>query len=355
MNRRAIVALAGVVLVSSAAGCWPWENFADDEYKEALPRQQDLVVKIGEQDVVEGVDQQAALDPYAADHCQQECCIIEEGGEQWYVSGEIYEATREAKWHVNGALVVTLGWISEILEYPYSEETELGYIWGPWQESLSRIEFRFAMDKTSAGEFAFRLEGRNINAEADEAWLPVLEGDVTSDDQPYHGTGVMSVDYGAIHEIDVSHPTPAAGLITYEFDVRDYPYTVDVQFDGFEPEPGEVLDAVYHYSRLGSGMSGEFGFVAEADVWPEESPDGLPEQLDVESRWTAQGAGIGSASINGGSLDADAVESFTIEECWAGADCLYYQTWEHTAIDFAGPTTDISETGCGDMAYCPTI
>jgi hypothetical protein len=350
--RNFSVLLACVAVAATAAGCWPWDIYADEEFKQALPRQEDLVVRIGEQDLDDGTSQQAELDPYA--DCD-ECCVEEIGGEQWYVSGEIYEITRAAKWYINGGLVATFAWINAILEYPFTEETADGYLWGPWRESLSRIEFRFAMDKTAAGEFSFRLEGRNINAPADDPWVVVVEGDVVTGSQPHRGAGTIVFDYGAIHSVDVSHPTPDAGVITYDFDVREYPCLVDVTIAGFEPWDGEIVNAVYQYRRLSEGMAGELGFEAEADVWPEEDPDGVSETLEVLSRWTATGEGRAGAQVSGGSLAGENVASFTLSECWADSAGLYYQTYRAMEIGFEDDTPPVSEVGCGLISHCPNI
>jgi hypothetical protein len=351
MRNFALLFVCAAVTASSA-GCWPWDIYADDEFRQALPRQEDLAVRIGEQDLDDGTSQQAELDPYA--DCD-ECCVEEIGGEEWYVSGDIYEVTRTAKWYVNGGLVATFAWIDAILEYPFTEETEDGYLWGPWRESLSRIEFRFAMDKTGAGEFSFRLEGRNINAAADDPWVVVVDGDVIAGSQPHRGAGTIVFDYDAIHEVDTSHPTPQSGLITYDFDVREYPYLVDVSIVDFEPYDGEVVDAVYHYERLSEGMAGRLSFEAEEDVWPEGEPDGVAETLEVVSRWTSTGEGKAEASVAGGSLAGDNVESFGLSECWAGSGGLYYQTYRFAEVTFEDETPDFSEVECGDVSHCPDI
>ncbi|HUT76184.1 MAG TPA: hypothetical protein VM285_00765, partial [Polyangia bacterium] len=153
----------------------------------------------------------------------------------------------------------------------------------------------------------------------------------------------------------VSHPTPESGVISYDFDVREYPYLVDVTVVDFEPYDGEIIDAVYHYQRLSEGMAGELSFEAEVDSWPEEAPDGVPEVLEVVSRWTSTGEGKAEATVAGGSLAGDNVESFGLLECWADSDGLYYQTYQSTEIAFTDDTPDLSEVGCGQISYCPEL
>jgi hypothetical protein len=353
MTQKLIAGLIAVSMAVFAVGCWPPE-YAEDEYLEALPNSDDLVVKIGAQDVVDGTAQDAELvpiDPYA--DCP-ECCIVEDGGEEWFVDGEVYQMTKSAKRYVNGSLVTVFTWIYAIVAYPYSEETELGYIWGPWQESLSRIRFRFAMDKIGPDEFEFRLEGQNINETAD-VWTPVLYGKSTAGDTPHHPVGELTVDFDAIHAIDVSDPSPETGVITYEYDVRDFPYIVDVDFDHFAAEDDLTLDASYSYRRLDSDMAGYFSFTAVADVWPEDGPDGVPESFEVESEWDSTGEGVGMAELAAGSLAEDNVVEYVLNECWADADGLYYATYEQYEIDYLDETPSVSEVTCGSASHCPLL
>jgi len=334
-------------------GCWPPE-YADQEYLEALPDSDDLVVKIGSQDVVDGTAQDAELvppDPYA--DCP-ECCVVEDGGEDWFVDGEVYQMTKDAKRNVNGSLVTIFAWINALVEYPYSEETELGYIWGPWQESLSRIRFRFAMDKVGPHDFEFRLEGQNINETAD-VWTPVLYGSSTEGDTPHHPIGSVTVDFDAVHGIDISDPSPDTGIVTFDYDVTDYPYVVDVTFDHFYLDDDVTLDASYAYRRLDAGLAGSFAFTAYADVWPEEQPDGVLEYFEVESEWDTNGEGIGTAELEAGSLVEDNVAAYTLDECWADAAGLYYATYQRHEVSFVDDTPDVAEVLCGSESHCPDL
>ncbi len=353
-----IVALVSASLIGGLyGGCWPID-YADEEFREAIPKEEDLVVRIGQEDgdtvqTASIMPPLAALDPYA--DCD-ECCIEEIEGEQYYVDGEIYQMTRDAKYYVNGGLVVTMGWVSAIVNSPDPEETDLGYIWGPWQESLSRIEFRFVMDKTSAGHFSFRLEGKNINDTTDN-WQTVVDGDVTTTDEPYASMGTIVLDYDKVHEIDTSHPTPDTGRIIYDFDVRDYPYTVDATFQDFQTWEGDVINAVYSYKRFDVGMAGQFSFEMQADIWPEDAPDGEIETVMIESAWVSTGQGQGEASISGGTMDLSdsVVDSVSLDECWADSDGLFYATYESNSVEYNDGTGEVSTIGCGAITTCPSI
>jgi hypothetical protein len=360
--KRKSVAFAGALLLGLAAqACWPWQ-VADEEYRDAVPQEEDLTVQIGSDDAdltdpSGALAVAGALDPYVEEWCADELCQEDVGGEPYYVDGEVYQATRSAKWYINGGLVVTLGWIDAILVQPYTEKTADGYMWGPWAESLSRIQFQFLMNKESAGVFSFELDGKNVNAGDGDPWTPVVWGDLETGDEPHASMGSIVLDYTAVHAIDTAYPTPEAGRLTYDFDVREYPFWVDATFEGFAAPDGQVIDALYSYTRYDEGMSGELQFELDADVWPEDAPDGLLEDLVVTSRWNADGEGQGEASATGGTMDADGslVDELTLEECWAPQSCLFYQTWAEYRASYSDMTPDSVFDECGLSSYCPII
>lgn len=355
-NKTAILVAAAAI---AAQACFPLD-YADEEFTDAIPEEEDLVVRIGSDDSdtvspsgLISVDGQ--LDPYVEDYCSDSLCIEDDGAEEWYVDGDIYQMTRDAKYWVNGGLVVTMGWVWAIVTAPNPEETSTGYIWGPWQESLSRIEFRFVMDKVSSGDFTFQLEGRNINDDTGD-WATVVDGAIVAGDSPHSSAGTVIIDYDVIHDIDVSHPTPDTGRIIYDFDVRDYPYTVDATFENFNPWEDRVVEGTYHYVRQSSGMAGSLGFTLEDDFWPEDALDGVTETLQVMSEWTSSGKGRGRAEIYGGSLDLeeDEVDEVTLDECWANSDCLFYSTYASAVVDYDGGGA-ATVPGCGDILSCPVF
>jgi hypothetical protein len=356
MKKTIIASILSFGAVALGAGC-DWfdlgPKYADSEYAEALPQQDDLKIKMGQYDTEDGTSRQAELDPFAT--CP-DCCIEEVDGEQYYVSGDIYELTREAMWHVNGGLAVTMGWIEAIIAYPATEETDTGYIWGPWSDDLSRIEFRFVMDKDSGDLFTFRLEGKNINDTSDN-WQTVVDGEVTPGDEPHKGVGWVRLDFDTVHDIDSSHPSSDSGVVTYDFDVREYPYTVDVKFENFsdEQESDAAFTATYNYEKR-EGMAGVFHFTAQMDVTgPDDTLDGVLEKFDVGSEWTETGEGRGEANVSGGSLEGTSTATYALTECWADSEGLFYQTYAHEEVTFDDESTPVDNVVCGEESHCPAL
>lgn len=363
MKKHGVLMMVAATLAVAAPACWPmeWET-ADQEFKDAVPEKDDVMVKIGSDDAeltsASGLlSVNAALDPWVNEECAAELCQEEIDGEPFYVDGEVYEATRSAKWYINGGLEVTLGWIAAILAQPYTEEIADGYVWGPWAESLSRIKFEFSMIKEGEDAFTFELRGKNVNAGEADPWTPVVWGNLAASGEPHASMGNIVIDYTAVHTVDTAHPTPEAGRITYAFDVRELPYTVTASFEGFEAEAGQVIDAEYAYTRYDDGMAGALTFELDADVWPEDGGDGLYEELLVTSRWTAEGEGQGEASAIGGTLDTDGslVDELSLDECWAAQDCLFYQTFADHQAHYSDDTPDTTFDECGFLSRCPVF
>ena len=356
MKRIFCYITGATLLLLGVTGCLDTET--DTEFTEAIPRKDDLIVRIGANDTAT----QAAtahvhklLDPYAQAGCEN-CCIERIDDEEYYVDGEVYKMTRDAQWHINGSLAVSLAWIWTIVNLPSTEEIDDGYSWGPWQEELSRVRFKFEMKHSKRDGYVFELLGQNIN-ELEDNWTKVVFGEFLPVDVPHAVSGTIVIDYGAIHTIDTAHPSPASGQITYTFDVTQYPYTLNVEFDDFEFEKDKTLSATYSYRRLNENMAGELSFNAEADYWPELSPDGVAEQLEIVSRWDETGKGKGEVTMAGGSIanSDEALIEATLTECWADSTGLFYTTYQSAAFLPANGDAAITETVCGAPANCPVF
>jgi hypothetical protein len=363
MRRTGAFVVIAIGAACAAQGCWAWP-VADEEYRNAVPMKEDLEVRIGSSDAALTdpaglVPISGALDPYVDPSCAGELCQETVDGEPYYVDGDVYELVRDAKWHVNGGLEVMLGWVELIVDTPYAQELSDGYVWGPWAESLARIEFRFTMTKEGAGEFSMVLEGRNVNAPDTDPWTPVVTGDLESGSEPHASKGTIVLDYAAIHAIDTSYPAPEAGRVIYDFDVRELPFYVNATFEGVAvgDADGPAIDAEYGYTREDDGMAGRLEFDVDADLWPADAPDGLYETLFVDARWTADGEGEGGADALGGTLgtpDGGASE-LALDECWAGQACLFYQTYAvYQAIGTEALPDAIWEQ-CGSESFCPAF
>jgi len=359
MTRTYIAGLFALAAFLPVAGCMP---LAPDEYKEAIPEEDDLKVIMGSADT-DGTAASALLDPNA--DCP-ECCILTVGDDESYIDGDIFQLTRSAIWHVNGGLATTFAWIRLIVSYPYSQRTRDGFIWGPWDDTnvnpLSRLSFRFVMDRNDDGVFVMSLEARSINDDSDN-WQAIAYGEVLPAGRPHLGSGFIVSDFGKLHELDSAHPTKLHGEIRYDFDVsraeptEANPNTVKTTFKAFYEEPGKdndivLIDAVYEYERYDE-LAGMFRFTAGADfTGPGDKPDGTDESFAVESRWTQTGKGRGVATVTGGSIPGLDLQSYTLTECWADSTGLFYQTYRNEAYT-AADGSSANETMCGDESSCP--
>lgn len=335
----------------------------DEAYREAVPGEEDLSIRIGKADSATSALAAALLDPHAT--CP-DCCVAGEGDAAVFVTGDLYRATRAAVRNVNGGLATVFGWIRVILAYPYSSRSGTAYTWGPWQETdvdpLSRLSFRFTMDKPSKDRYGFRLEARSVNGPSDP-WEALVAGTVTPGDAPHRGAGTLDLDFDRLHALDAAHPSRLYGKVHYDFDVSRSaptaaaPNTVQVTFvdfyerSAFGPDPAPV-DATYEYWRY-ADLAGRFVYAATADVaGPDGVPDGRDEVLTIEAQWTGRGEGRAQARVESASVPG--FTAYEVDECWADQAGLFYQTWRE---DTATPTSGApwTKTGCGVEASCPVF
>lgn len=358
--RSTCAALLASLAALGVAGCMP---LVDEAYREALPEEADLSIKVGMADTASSALVSALLDPHAT--CP-DCCVTGEGDAAAYVTGDLYRATRAAIRNVNGGLATVFAWIRVIVAYPYSSRSGDAYTWGPWKETdvdpLSRLAFRFTMEKPSKDLYAFRLEARNVNGTSDP-WEALVSGTVTPGDAPHRGSGTLDLDFDRLHALDAAHPSRLYGRVHYDFDVTRAsptsasPNTVAVTFADFyekaawgkDPAP---IDATYRYWRY-EDLAGRLEYAATADIaGPDGKPDGQDEVLSAEAQWNATGRGRAKARV-----ESQSVPGFTAyqeDECWADQAGLFYETWRK---DTATPTSgaEWTKTACGAETACPTF
>ena len=311
------------------------ENDGDSDevkgFKESLPEEADLKIRMGSGDDGEGSGTKSGYGIKAGD----EICIDGDGDK---VTGPLYLMTRSAIWDINGGILHIFVWLKAIVSaIPPSEETDEGYVWGPWTRDLDRITHRLVMSviNEDQGLYEFSLQGRPKNDDSDDAWVKLIEGEVVRGEEPFHGTGTLDFYFENSHILD---PTlPRNGVAKASFNTESYPYEVEVRFENFYSNNNEdvLITAEYTYVK-DENLSGEFTFSASVDL----EEDGEIENLDVVSRWKASGSGRSDAEVTGGTLGTDFI---TITECW---EDMYYATYLDTSI----PMDDIVE--CGDAGTC---
>lgn len=300
--RRTTLSHTAVALaVVFASGC-ALEKTDDevDAFRQALPEARNVRVD-GPESNGEGGSRLAAADALGATPTAAE----------WYVF------TREVRDGVNLVTAAVLGSVWRLAHTePTSVEADRA-MWGPYAEALDPVVWRFRIERTAEHAYTYTLEGRS-RADAAAAFVPVLTGNGYDRLDERHGDGAFSIDLEAAKRLDpVKHRDDSGSLrVTHDLprsisrEAAPLPRTIRAEAFG---ELEEWFDVT---SLANEDGTGELMVAAHADI--DASKLTLAEDVGVESRWTAAGAGRADIVIAGGDLPAT-VAAVNATECW-GAD-----------------------------------
>ena len=284
-----------------------------DEFRSALPRSEDVQIKVPQ----EGAGGAGAH-------------VLALIGER----AALYQVTRDISRGVNGGVWILLEVLEEIVEYQPTTITENQATWGPHTPALSPLTWRMVVDKMGDGDFEFSLDARPKDGD-ETTWVAILSGNshVVAENV---SSGVLVAHCDDANALD-PYEFHCTGLVTANWDVTSSPRTLTVSFRGWSDGDfyGTPIDADYSYLE-NDDLSGEFTFGATADFDDEGS---AAEDLLVTSRWDATGAGRGDAFASGGDIPDDL--EITVTECW---DSGFGRSYYTDSVGFA-------ETE-GDAASC---
>lgn len=269
--------------------------------------------------------------------------------------GEFYISTVQITREVNLGVMGMLTFLDEVLTYPPTEEENGKAIWGPFPpDALEPVEIRVIIEKTGDNKFEFSFEARPKSSE--DEWMQWYFGENTTDGKTArHGMGSFTVDWDAMREYN---PTVAEeGKIKVVYDTITSGRTIDVEFIDFKgKDDEEKINADYHYKE-NADMSGEFDFIAKADIH-KDMEDGAeyPKKEDwlFNTRWLSTGAGRSDVTITGGDIEAyciwaQCLERAVFSECW-GVDFFV----DYSIENYYSQDDEImnSEKEAGDESAC---
>jgi hypothetical protein len=280
-----------------------------DEFRNALPGQSDVEVKVPQ----EGGGA-------AGSH---ELALI---GER----AVLYQVTRDISRAVNGGTWILLKVLEAVVEYEPTTITESQATWGPHTPALSPLSWRMIVEKVGDGQFEFSLDARPKDGD-DSMWVAILSGNSHVVDQ-HRSSGVLVAHCDDANALD-PYEFHCTGLVTANWNVESEPRALTVSFRGWSDGDfyGEPIDADYSYLE-NDDQSGEFTFGATADL---DDEGGAAEEILVTSRWDASGAGRGDAFASGGDIPADV--DVTITECW---DRSFGRSYYTDSVGFAASEGD---------------
>jgi hypothetical protein len=275
-----------LVLGSLAAGC----GAGSDPYQAALPTREAVAINVpgGAGASTTSVRNEALLGAQAT----------------------FYTMTRQISTQLNGAAATFFGMIDNAVASPPSAQDATHAYWGPFTPALSPMTVELTVERVDAQDYNFFLGGKPKGA-PDSAFMGLLGGNTHQVD-PTHGSGELEVNFTTMNSLDPT-TNPSTGAIAFVHDNTADPRTVDVHFGNFlDGTPGATpLNATYQYAEH-PDTSGTFQFGLRANF--DNDPNGILEDVALQSRWLASGAGRADLVASGGSLPAGFVVHAT--ECW---------------------------------------
>lgn len=253
----------------------------------------------------------------------------------------------KAKWYLdtigtarelNAMTWSLLHFVEDITGYPYTDEIENGFVWGPFTPAESKVTIKFTLVREGHNQFSFALMMRptlvDLDGDGEEEeenvggeFTDVLTGAYMPQDGVAHSSGNLKLIFDTFSEVDRTQKT--TGVLSFEYDTTGENREVDIIFEDFQaPDMEEKVNATYHYSE-GSGRSGEFGFDLIGDIHKDD-PDRQHlvkrENLSIFARWMKDGSGRADVRVTGGDLPTiePPFESWESSECW---DELFNQVY----------------------------
>jgi len=304
--------LLGVCLLP---GCMLQKQDDGDEYREALPAREAVVVAgpqsdaAGDTSAAPGVSTQAAgplsRTPYA----------------KWY------GFTRVVRGDVNLVTAAVLGSAWAIVHTEPSSVKDGQASWGPYTDALEPVTYRFRVTRVAEGEYDYTLDGRPKASTSEDAYRAVLKGHGYGKRHAQHGEGDFTIDLSVARALDpFAHQNDSGTVHIVHHLPHDLgegqsalPRSITAEVT---PDPAVNPESFSVTSNANLDGTGSLHVGARADV--DESKMTALEDIAIDSRWRADGAGRADIVIAGGDVPVDP-GTVSAVECW-GSDFMrsYY-------------------------------
>ena len=214
-------------------------------------------------------------------------------------------------------------WIGEVLamvdaitDFPptFADDSQSTVLWGPWLDNGTYGQLW--VQEQDDGSYVWAIEVRPEDS-ADDAWTPVLGGEVDAGATDTASTGRFGIDLTAISAADGGDTT---GQLAVDYALRESGATTTVYVGELSEGDAIPADAATHFD-YDEGVGGTMDVIIHADV--SEPSNGSEETAIIRTRWTADGEGRGDAYLTGGDLGG---LTYTETECWGGSQgVVFYQ------------------------------
>jgi len=251
-----------------------------------------------------------------------------------------YGFTREMRRGVNQVTAGVLGGVWAILQVPPSTISQDAASWGPHTDELEPVTYRFRITRVALDEYNYSLDGRPKTSTNESDFRAVLTGHGYGKAHALHGKGDFSIDLDVAKSLDpFAHANDSGSVqVSYELphDFLESPEPLPRTITAKVDPAGEARFTVDSSALL--DHTGRIHVDAHVDI--AESKDTKLEDVVIDSRWAASGAGRADIDFAGGDLPSS-VPMVDAVECW-GTD--FMQSYYDDSVHFA-PTVG-EESAC---------
>lgn len=326
-TRATVWAVGAALTVSMAAsGCTLGKRGEEvDRFREAIP-EADAVTLPGPESNAEASSSSSSANP------GQRAQTTNDGGAttSW---AKYYGVTRELRDGVRNVTGAVLGAVWIIV---HTEPSSVGHdeaIWGPWTDSLEPASWRFRIREVAEREYDYYLEGRPKSATDDAEFRPVLSGKGWGKLHPKHGDGFFEIDLDVARELDPFKHQNDSGTVKI---THDLPPTITSNLFALpklvSAEVRPTTSSAWYSisSQANENRTGTLEFSALADV--DDSAATALEDVLINSRWRADGAGRSDITLAGGDVP-ELLGTISAVECWSSdfARVYYLDSVEYEA------------------------
>lgn len=299
-RRGLFAAFAGVLVVGGCGEPLTNDIFAEDEdFRAALPTTAEVSL--------EAPQLQAGAASRAAPACE---------------GGDLYRLTFNTMAYINSVTRDLLLSIESAVAQPITTRTEDSRVWGPhWAEAVGAwialtVERRQVREADQLEDrYFYWLSVSKVEGEAGDA---VLWGEWDPAFDLRRGVGEMTFDQGFFSALD-DDPRFFEGLVTVTYDTRGERWVMafldDLRTEGAAEGEGITITCEYQADGQGGGW---FTYENRSDIVQQTS---LKEELEVTSRWLADGSGRSEGRYADGDLGITVV---SLVECWDEAACTTF-------------------------------
>ena len=323
MSQRSFTArlvAASVLAACLLPGCLLQKQDDGEEYREAVPRREAIVVA--------GPESDAAADTSApGPSAQANGPLSRTPYAKWY------GFTRVVRGGVNLVTAAVLGsaWIIVHTEPTSVQDGEA--IWGPYTDALEPVTYRFRVTRVGEAKYDYVLEGRPKASTSDDAYRALLKGHGFGKRHAQHGEGDFTIDLDVARALDPFAHQNDSGTVHV---VHHLPHDMDEGHGALPrsisaevtPDPAVNPESFSVTSVANLDGTGALHVDARADM--DDTKMTQLEDISIDSRWRADGAGRADISIAGGDVPADPGMVSAVE-CW-GSD--FMRSYYSDSVDF---------------------